>query len=291
MEIDARLVAALVADQFPQWRNLDVQPVGENGWDNRSFRLGRDMLVRMPSAERYAAAVMKEQEWLPRLAAGLPLAIPRVQALGQPGLGYPWCWSVYGWIKGQPAIASPCRDEAEFAATLAGFLTALQGIPATGGPSAGEHNFHRGGDLAVYEAQMRAAIDRASGAGVRSRLGAVWEAARGSRWQGAAVWIHGDLAPGNLLMRGGRLHAVIDFGQLGTGDPACDLVIAWTTLGARGRKVFRDHVALEADTWARARGWAAWKAAILLSGVAAGPSAAVYDAGRVLTRVLDDAWT
>jgi len=288
VQIDAALVRLLIEEQFPVWRDLAVEPV-EGGWDNRIFRIGAELLVRMPSAERYAAAVLKEQIWLPKLAKGLPVDIPTVLGSGRPGQGYPWCWSIYRWIDGEPASAARVADEASFARELARFLVALHRIPADGGPGPGVLNFHRGGSLMVYDAQVREAICRLASQAERRRVQQLWDIACSSRWGRRPVWVHGDFAPGNLLVSDGRLRAVIDFGQLGTGDPACDLAIAWTRLTARSRRAFRDALGLDDETWARARGWAAWKAAILATGVAKGPSAATNAARVVLSTVLDEA--
>jgi aminoglycoside phosphotransferase (APT) family kinase protein len=150
--------------------------------------------------------------------------------------------------------------------SLADFLVALQRIDATGGPAAGQRNFHRGGSLAVYDAETRSAL---SALGCRTDIAAaesVWAAALGSQWRGAPVWVHGDIALGNLLMRNGKLVAVIDFGSSGVGDPACDLAIAWTEFTGASRDMFRAALSLDDDTWARARGWALWKALITVAG-------------------------
>ncbi len=266
MCIDASLASRLVAAQFPQWADLPVSPVELDGWDNRTFRLGTDKSIRLPSAERYAAQVAKEQRWLPVLAPRLPLPVPTPLAFGVPGDGYPWDWSVYRWLDGEPAATAGIADANQFAVALAHFLTALQRIDATDGPVAGEHNFFRGGSLAVYDQETRQAIaalgDRIDVAAVT----AVWEAALATRWRAAPVWVHGDVSAANLLVVDGRLSAVIDFGSSGVGDPACDMVIAWTLLSGRSRQAFRDAVAVDDATWARGRGWALWKSLITLAG-------------------------
>lgn len=272
--LDEALVQRLVASQFAQWAALPVRKVRPGGWDNRTFRLGDALAVRLPSARPYVAAVEKEQRWLPRLAPHLPLPVPTPVARGEPAEGYPFPWSVNRWLAGEvPTVANiaVAGDEgAGFARQLAQFLRALQAIDAADGPAAGAHNFHRGGDLGVYDAQAREAIDRLAGELDVGLARDAWARAQASRWARAPVWVHGDVAAGNLLMQHGRLAAVIDFGTSGTGDPACDLVIAWTFLPPAAAAVFRTAVALDEDTWARARGWALWKAAIMLSGVSSG---------------------
>jgi aminoglycoside phosphotransferase (APT) family kinase protein len=265
VNIDADLARRLVASQFPAWTHLSIEPVNPGGWDNRTFRLGERMLVRLPSAAPYAAQVEKEQLWLPRLAPRLPLAVPAPVAIGAPGEGYPWPWWVYAWLEGEPATASRISDPVRFAADLAGFLRALHAIDAREGPPPGAHNFHRGGPLATYDDETRRAI---AALGDRIDAGsatAVWEAALAARWTGPPVWVHGDFAAGNLLVRDGALSAVIDFGCCAVGDPACDLAIAWTFLEGEAREAFRAALPLDAGVWARGRGWTLWKALIVMA--------------------------
>ena len=156
--VTPELVRRLVATQFPRWAHLPVRPVAPGGWDNRTFRLGEDMKVRLPSAARYAAQAEKEHRWLPRLAPRLPLPIPEPLALGAPGEGFPWTWSVQRWLGGATAAHDRVGDASRFAADLAGFLRALWRIPAADGPAAGPHSFFRGGSLAVYDAETRACL-------------------------------------------------------------------------------------------------------------------------------------
>lgn len=264
--INADLARSLVADQFPQWAGLPVSAVACSGWDNRTFRLGRHMLVRMPSAADYAGQVAKEHRWLPQLAPLLPLAIPEPLAMGKPARAYPWHWSVYRWIEGDTAGRGTIADMDELAASLACFLLALQRIDAAGGPAPGLHSFHRGAGLAVYDTQARramAALQRNMDTNAATRI---WEAGLASAWIRRPVWVHGDISAGNLLVRQGKLHAVIDFGQLTTGDPACDAAIAWTLFQGESRETFQEGLAFDAATWTRARAWALWKAMIVAAG-------------------------
>jgi aminoglycoside phosphotransferase (APT) family kinase protein len=284
--IDAALAAQLVAEQFPEWAGLPVVPVDRPGWDNRTFRLGDTMSVRLPSAAAYVASVSKEHTWLPRLAPRLPLPIPLPLALGAPGGGYPWPWSVRRWIDGHVSSRERIRDLVAFARDLAGFLMALQGVDATGGPAAGEHCFHRGASLRVYAAETHDAIaalgSRIDGATAEE----VWQAALDATWTGPPVWFHGDIASGNLLLDDeGDLSAVIDFGTCGVGDPACDLVIAWTLFDGESRAEFRRLMPADDAMWARARGWALWKALITIDNPYAGPWVA-EESARVAKEVL-----
>ena len=264
-KIDAGMVSSLIAEQFPHWSGLAVRPVEPGGWDNHTFRLGDDMSVRLPSAERYVAQVEKEHRWLPRLAPHLPLPIPLPLAIGRPSPRYPFPWSIYRWIAGKPATGAAIADLTEFATVLAGFLAALHAIDAGGGPAAGEHNFFRGGPVSIYDGETRPAIEALAGE-IDARLATeVWETALASSWQGRPVWVHGDVASGNLLVEDGRLAAVIDFGSSGVGDPACDLSIAWTFLDGESREAFRAALPLDAETWQRGRGWTLWKALIVFA--------------------------
>jgi aminoglycoside phosphotransferase (APT) family kinase protein len=258
LSVDAALAERLIAAQFPRWAGLPVRPVDRAGWDNYTFRLGADMLVRLPSAAPYALAVEKEQRWLPTLARQLPLPIPVPLAAGRPGEGYPHPWSVYQWIDGSPAEVplDACVP------ALTDFLLALRDIDPTGGPGPGRHNWHRGGPLETYDPEVRSAVDGIGDPDRRARITESWETSLRARWTGRPVWFHGDVAPGNLLTRDGALSAVIDFGTCGVGDPACDLAIAWTSLTPAGRDLFRERMRIDAATWLRGRGWALWKALI-----------------------------
>jgi aminoglycoside phosphotransferase (APT) family kinase protein len=269
-EIDVALVRRLIASQCPQWANLPIRPVATPGWDNRTFHLGEAMSVRLPSAERYAAQVEKEHRWLPLLAARLPLPIPAPLAMGAPAFGYPWPWSVYRWLPGDSAAAEPVADRVALAQDRAGFLAALQAAPSEGGPAPGVHNFHRGGALAVYDDETRCAIAALGGDIDAGAALAAWETALRTSWRGAPVWVHGDVAAGNLLVRDGRLAAVIDFGSSGVGDPACDLAVTWTLFDGESRAAFRADLPFDDATWARARAWALWKALIAAAPCPAG---------------------
>jgi aminoglycoside phosphotransferase (APT) family kinase protein len=201
--------------------------------------------------------VEKEQLWLPRLAPLLPLAIPVPLALGTPGEGYPWHWSVYRWLEGQNADIEPIADPRQAATELARFITALQRIDPAGGPSPGQHNSFRGVPLSTRDAHTREAIAALQGVVDIESVTAAWdEALQAPEWQGTPVWIHGDLGSLNLLVEGGRLSAVIDFGCLGVGDPACDVMVAWKLFSAEGRDLFRAALGVDAAAWARGRGWA-----------------------------------
>jgi len=265
MDIDVALVRRLISTQFPRWAALPIRPCELGGWDNRTFHLGDQMTVRLPSAERYVAQVEKEHRWLPKLATLLPLPIPAPLALGAPERDYPWPWSVYRWLNGEAAHPERVADLPRFAVELAQFLIALERIDVTGGPPPGQHNFSRGGPLATYDEETRQAIEMLADELDTVAVTAVWETALATTWSRAPVWVHGDVAAGNLLVEKGRLSAVIDFGCCGVGDPACDLAIAWGLFRGESREAFRAALPLDRATWARGRGWALWKALITLT--------------------------
>ncbi|MET9473522.1 aminoglycoside phosphotransferase family protein [Streptomyces sp. NPDC002917] len=263
--INAALVKRLITTQFPQWSRLPVVPVAVDGWDNRTYRLGDDMTVRLPTAAGYAPAVDKECDWLPRLAPALPVAVPTVLAKGAPGAGYPYPWSVRGWLPGETASPERIDDMTQFATGLAGFILALQRCDPKGGPLAGAHSGYRGASPAHYDDETRRCITALSGRIDTVRATETWQAALEAQWRGTPVWFHGDIGGNNLLVTDGKLSAVIDFGTSGIGDPACDLVIAWTMLREESREAFRHRVGQDDGTWARARGWALWKSLLTLT--------------------------
>lgn len=266
VDIGAPLVRRLLAAQFPHWRDLPLEPVLPRGTDNALYRLGDDMVVRLPRRERTSATLEKECRWLPRLAPFLPLPVPVPLAEGLPGAGYPFKWSVYRWLKGDNAIVQPVADLSRLATDLARFIAALQQIAPAGGPAPGEHNFFRGIPLAGRDPATRASIAALAGEIDVDAVTAAWEEAlRAPDWQRPPVWIHGDLDSRNLIVEDGRLSGVIDFGGLGVGDPACDVMVAWKVLSADARDIFRTELSVDEATWARSRGWALSQALIALA--------------------------
>lgn len=252
VDVDVCLVRRLVDAQFPQWAGLALHPVPSAGTDNALYRLGDDMAVRLPRIEWAASDVDKENQWLPRLAPLLPVAIPIPLAKGEPAEGYPWAWSVSGWLNGENPILDGIADPGLLALELAEFVTALHRIDPTGGPPAS-----RGVPLAMRAGATGNAIEGLRATVDTVEVTAAWEAAlRAPEWSGAPVWVHGDLSPGNLLIADGRLSAVIDFGALGVGDPACDLIVAWNLLPEDARDIFRTTLRVDDAMWARGRGWA-----------------------------------
>ena len=286
--IDEALARRLLSSQFPHWADLHIQRVAKQGWDNRTFRLGEQLLMRLPSAEAYASQVEREHVWLPVLAPHLDLQIPEPVALGQPEHGYPWKWAAYRWIEGESATPELMPSLPEFAATLGRFLRQMHGVSSANGPPPGAHNFYRGGSLLTYDEESRSAVAALAGKVDCDRANAVWQAATQARWTARPVWVHGDLSLGNLLMAGGRLCAVIDFGQMCVGDPACDLAIAWTLFRGESREAFKLTLALDADTWSRGRAWALWKAIIVAAGMAETNAVEAQQCWQTIEEVLAD---
>ncbi|MFH8606138.1 aminoglycoside phosphotransferase family protein [Streptomyces sp. NPDC018029] len=254
-DIDEGLVRRLVGGQFPAWAGLPVERVASAGTSNAMYRLGADMVVRLPRVAGAAEDVEREQVWLPRLAPVLPVAVPVPLGKGLPGEGYPYAWSVFRWLDGTtPDPARPLAEPSLFAKDVAEFVAALREVDPAGAPAA-----YRGDPLAGRDAHTREVIAGLGGLVDGRAVTAVWEAAvRAPAWEGPGVWVHGDLQPGNVLVDGGRLGAVIDFGCMGTADPAVDLIAAWYLMDAEARDVFRAALGPAADDamWARGRGWA-----------------------------------
>lgn len=287
-DVSVSLIKNLIFEQFSQWKNLPIKEVEVQGWDNRTFRLGSEMLIRMPSAECYAVKVEKEQKWLPILAKHLSIKIPEPIAMGKPSKDYPWNWSIYKWIEGKSANTLNVneKDLENIAKQVAQFLNELHKIDTAGAPSPGKHNFYRGGDLSVYDKETRSAIEKLKTFISAENVLKVWEKALGSAWNKNPIWIHGDLSAGNILIQNNRLVGIIDFGGTAVGDPACDLVIAWTFLKNKSRKIFKANVNLDNDTWTRARGWALWKAVITLDSLKDKTSLEAFEQKNIIEEII-----
>jgi aminoglycoside phosphotransferase (APT) family kinase protein len=290
VDTDPALVRRLLREQFPRWAELPIEPVLPMGTDNALYRLGSNLVVRLPRTERTMATLEKERTWLPKLAPHLPLAVPTPVAGGTATAGYPFTWAVYSWLAGENATPDRIRDQVRFADDLVRFIRALQRIDASSGPAPGDHNAFRGVPLARRDQAVRAAIASLGGTIDGTEVAAAWEAAlHAPEWQRSPVWIHGDLDSRNLLIDRGRLAAVIDFGCLGVGDPACDVMVAWKLLSADARDAFRAALSVDEASWARARGWALSQALIALAYYTMETnSTLVVEARRWLAEVLAD---
>ena len=261
MDITVDLAKKLIFEQFPQWSHLEIKAVKNSGHDNRTFHLGDDLTIRLPSGKEYEPQIQKEAKWLPVLAQHLSLPITAPVAKGKPTPEYPLAWSINRWLVGE-TVTHTNVDLQKFAIELARFLKELEAINAENGPQAGAHNFYRGGDLAVYIEEFEQALTQLPAGPQRNHYQDIWTTALATKWEKKPVWVHGDIAVGNLLVNDGHLSGVIDFGILGTGDPACDLVMAWTFFDSKSRKAFKEEMGLGDTTWQRGKGWALWKALI-----------------------------
>jgi aminoglycoside phosphotransferase (APT) family kinase protein len=253
---DVPLVRSLLETQFPQWADFFLERVQSAGTDNALYRLGDDKVVRLPRIVWVVGQMDREQYWLPRLAPNLPLAIPEPLAKGIPDESYPWEWSVYKWLEGQNLTIEEFADPQQAAIDLGQFILALQKIDATDGPPPGQYNSFRGVPLAMRDTLTTEAIGALQDTIDTETVKAVWETAlEVPEWQEPQVWIHGDLQSGNFLIVDGQLSAVIDFGCLGVGDPACDVMAAWMFLDGDTRPVFREVLQVDEATSLRGRGW------------------------------------
>jgi aminoglycoside phosphotransferase (APT) family kinase protein len=265
IETSAGLVHRLIADQFPQWANLDIEPVPTGGTENAIYRLGEDMAVRMPYRPVRGDQIDKLDKWLPKLAQHLPLPVPLTLGTGEPTDDFPCAWSVVRWLDGEEVRFDRLADPVEAAHALAEFERALMAIDATSGPLPGKHNFERGVPLAYRDPITRKCIAQCEGLIDVDAVTEAWERDLNAPvWDKPGVWIHGDLAPDNLLMVDGRLSAVIDWGGLAVGDPCYELQPAWNLFRGESRDAYREALGLDEAAWRRSRGFALSTAVVAL---------------------------
>lgn len=288
--IDVALVRSLLAAQFPEWGDLELQAVQSAGTDNAIYRLGDDKAVRLPQRPSATEQVVKEYRWLPRLSPQLPLRTPTPLAIGSPAESYPFQWTICEWVEGSEATADRVTDKQQFAFDLADFIKALQRIDTTGGPSPGDHNFWRGVALSMLDEDVRNAIQSLRSTLDVDLVSEVWESALDTEvWKEPPVWIHGDLYDGNLLVKNGRLCGVIDFGGLAVGDPACELIVSWSLFDSETRAAFKAALCIDDATWNRGRGWALAVALIALPYYKDTNPVMVANAQNRIKQVLSDA--
>lgn len=279
---------ACLQRNFHSGLSLPIQPVQSAGTDNAIYRLGADMTVRLPRYPSPTASIDKEHHWLPKLAPHLPLSIPVLLALGAPAEGYPFRWSVLKWIEGENVTIDGIADPRQAAIDIAQFIIALQRIDTTGAPLATDNNL-RGIGLATRDTNTRKAIAALHGMIDTDAAIRVWKAAlEAPGWERAPVWFHGDLLPGNVLFKQGRLNAVIDFGGMGVGDPACDLMIAWGLFKGESRDIFREVLAVDEATWVLGRGHALSQAVIFIPYYLETNPVGVGNARRMISEILAD---
>ena len=283
------LAGKLIAEQFPEFSDLPITDVEKQGHDNPNYRLGSDMLIRMPTAVDYALKVPKEQELLPQLAKRLSFSIPAPIKMGKSSADYPYPFSIYKWLPGKSIslLTLTAQEKEQLAFDLAKFLKELQAITDVEGPEPGQHNWWRGDHVSVYDkgareqiAELAEIIDAGHGL-------ALWDRTSATKWDKTPVWIHGDFAIGNLLVDGDKLCAAIDFGGTAVGDPACDLVIAWTYLAGKAREIFISEMNIDQDTWLRARAWALWKATFELCQITDKTSSEALSQKRIIDGVMN----
>lgn len=260
VHIDAELVGRLVSGQFPRWADLPVRAVRSTGTVNAIYRIGDHLCARLPRVAEWAQDLEKEWRWLPSLAPNLSLRVPEPVAKGRPAGPYPFSWAVYGWIEGEPYSDALVTNEEDAARDLARFVAGLRRVGhASGAPRGGR------APLRELDAATREAIGASRDVVDGDAATAAWERAlEAPAWRGTPVWVHADLLRPNLLVRGGRLRAVIDFGGVGVGDPAADVIPAWSVFGREGRRVFRDALDVDDGPWNRARGFALHQAVMII---------------------------
>lgn len=286
VETDVALVRRLIAGQFPRWADLPVEPVVSYGTDHDIYRLGDDLAARLPRIGWATGQAAKEAEWLPRLAPHLPLAVPVQLAMGHPAEGYPFDWSVYEWLPGQNANGT-LDDLCQAAVDVAAFVCALRRVDPTGAPPRPRGG--RGGPLVECDEHVRRSIAQLGDRIDRELALRSWEESLAvPPWGEREVWVHGDLLPGNLLVVDGRLSAVIDFGGLNVGDPACDLQPAWNVFAGESRDRFRAELDVDDASWTRGRGWALYQAVTALAYYWDTNPGMIRQASHALRQVLAD---
>lgn len=284
IDVDADMVRRLLELQFPQWARLPIERIASPGTVNAMFRLGDDMLVRAPFVPTGSAGIELEARWLPRLQPHLPVATPTVLGVGAPALGYPCPWLVLNWLPGECPVPGELGDAHALALDIAAFLSAMRKIETTGAPRG-----YRAGPLQPLDAAVRACLAECEEVGLPldyPSLTLSWqESLRAGLWTSAPVWVHCDLLPGNVLVERDRLVAVLDFAASGIGDPACDLIAAWSILPPPERRMLGELLEVDDDTWSRGRGWALAQAVIALPYYRESNTAMAESALHVLTEL------
>jgi aminoglycoside phosphotransferase (APT) family kinase protein len=293
LEVSTRDVEALVAEQFPQWSHLPVTRVPSHGTVHLLFRLGDDLVARLPmqvgDPQTAYAALAAEQRAARLLLGRVPVATPEPVAMGAPSPAYPPPWAVYRWLPGTLAYDVPDAAASPGLGTdLAAFVVAVRALE-TGGRTFDRDG--RGGRLTDVDDYVDRCLSRDTTPFAAADLSVVWARLRVTRRCEADVMTHGDLMPGNLLLRQKRLSAVIDVGMLGPADPALDLQPAWNLLTGNGRSAFRDALGTAADEWDRGKAWAFAQAIGCLDYYRVSNPVMSQTAVRTLAALLDDEQT
>ena len=289
LNVNLNLAHKLIAQQFPEYKHLPIISVKKQGHDNRTFRLGKDKLIRIPTAAEYALKVPIEQELLPKLKPYLTVAIPEPIKMGVPSCDYPFHFSIYKWLDGESAnnLEIDSKHLEPIAKQLVEFLKELHSITDIAGPTPGQHNWWRGSHINVYEEDVRQQIYQLKDLIDRDKAIQLWEKACKTKWNKSPVWIHGDFSSGNIIIKGASLIGAIDFGGMGVGDPACDLVIAWTFLNGKSRQIFLESLGIDDDTWLRSKAWCLWKATFELCQIQDKNSQAAAIQKKIIDEVLE----
>lgn len=252
VNINNKIVRQLLTQQFPEFTHLKLESVYPEGTDNKLYKLGDDKVIRMPRMERSAINIKKESQWLSQLVPLLPIAIPEPLAQGQPSINYPFPWLICQWLEGRNPDKENELNYDQAAVDLGNFIVSMQKINFPDAPACS-----RGQPLSTRDQETRKSIKLLDNTFNIGLLTKIWESLLTTpKWQGRPTWIHGDLHPGNLLSQSGRITAVVDFGSVGVGDPACDLMAAWTLLTTETRENFRTIIQADDPTWRRGCGWA-----------------------------------
>lgn len=286
--VDEALVGRLIRDQCPEYARERLSPVPNTGTAHALFRLGSDFVVSLPLNQEASLQCQKEHQWLHTIAATVPTPVPVPIHKGSPSTRYPSHWSIFQWFKGMALWDVLSLNKADLALDVARFISALSSTATAGGPAPGSHNFGRGVDLCERDRATRAALDRCDGLVPVEPLREFWNRALGARPSHRPAWIHGDLHGGNIIIHEGKLAAIIDFGGLAVGDPACDLAFAWYVLDRLERDLFRRQLARDDEEWRRAKGWALSVAAIQLPYYRGHNTHMERLAMRTLSAVLED---
>lgn len=263
IDITEPLVRALLAEQHPDLADHPLTFVA-NGWDNAIVRVGHDLLARLPRRQLGADLVEHEQRWLPGLVDRLPLPIPAPVRVGRPSATFPWAWSICPWFEGEVAADVPLADPGREAARLGSFVAALHAVPADGAPA----NPHRGQPMAELRSRVETNLGRLGDDDAPDVMAVFDRFASVPDWSGPPVLLHGDLHTANVLVVGGTIGAVLDFGDLTSGDPAVDLAIGWMLFDGDDLSAFRRAAGggepIGDDTWSRAQAWAVHFAVVYL---------------------------
>jgi aminoglycoside phosphotransferase (APT) family kinase protein len=283
IHVDIALVKRLLVEQFPSLAKKKITAVRSTGTVNAIFRVGNDLCLRLPRLGEWADSIDQEWAWLPKLAPHISLSIPKPMARGNPTEWYPFSWAIYHWIQGSPYQDDLINDERQAAYDLANFILELRSIAMLGAPRGGRN------PLLELDAATRSAIESSQGVIDTEAASLAWaRSLEAPVWNGKPVWIHGDLLRPNLLVQGGRLCAVIDFGGVGIGDPAADVIPAWSVFNQIGRETIRQALNVDEDTWCRARGYALHQALMIIPYYPATNPEFVSMAKRTVDEILAD---